>query len=141
MKPSDVLRVQTLLPPAARRHAYIPVTATDLVDSAANTWNGAARNTGTYTFRPGDNGDLWPRNATGVVILLYGAWATANVASIMSARRTAAGANEVQVRSQVDGFGLSVNGICALDSSGYFYVVIANANAAGAIVRVLGYLT
>jgi hypothetical protein len=139
MKPSDILRVQTLVPRPMRHPGYIPVTPTNLVDSVGNTWNGGAIATGTYTFRPADNPGLWPATARALCVLLTGKWAAANDLSIVALRRASGGENELLARAMAANIGCSAQGRIALDSNGYFYAVVANANTTATVLRLLGY--
>lgn len=121
---------------------YVPVTATGLTDSAANSWGGgAARNTGTYTFRPEDNSNIWPSTAVAVEVFLYSQWGSANNTYIVSLRRSSGGTNEAQVRALVASVGYSNNVAIGLDASGYFYAVVEGANTAATTMRILGYYT
>jgi len=119
---------------------YVAVTPTNLVDSAAGTWGGTAKNIGTYTFQPADNSTIWPADAEAVIVLVYAVWAGANNTYLLSLRRASGGANEVQLRAQVADIGAVTQGIVALDASGYFYAVVEGANTTGATIRIVGYI-
>lgn len=141
MNLSKLLKQQTLAARGIKDRAYIPVTPTDLVDSDGNTWASAARNTGTYTFRPSDNSSLWVPTARAVHLSVYAVWAAASVTSSLNVRRTSAAATQIQCRALVADIGSDINGNVSLDTSGYFYVVIVGANTGGCRLRLLGYYT
>jgi hypothetical protein len=119
----------------------VPLTATYLVDTVGNTWSGGGRVVGTYTFRPQDNGGLWPADASAVEIQLSARWTAENTNYRQSARETAGGDNAVQNRTLSTVTPYTTNGICNLDDDGYFYIVIEGADTASSAVRVVGYYT
>lgn len=122
-------------------HAHLVIVSpTNLVDTLGNTWNNFAGITGTtYTFRPADNSNLWPTTATAVILFMYGTWAGMSAANTFQASH-GGGLSEVQIREQVAGVGLAMNGICGL-TSGTFNVSVTTTNLTAGTVRLLGYFS
>jgi hypothetical protein len=119
---------------------YTAVTVTALIDSAANTWNGAARNTGDYTFRPSDNSTIWPATAKAVILQIGARWASANQNYYLSVKRSSGGTAEMVTRSQVASINTNIQGIQCLDGSGYFYATVSGANADAIGMYIVGYI-
>lgn len=122
------------------RGRYYPVTPTNLIDSAATTWSAATPAAGTYTFRPEDNGMLWPSGAQAVVLLVLGSWASASSGSNLVARRTSAGTNEGYFAALVASIQTSAIFTVRLEelTGNFYFVVSGNMNLATA--RILGYI-
>lgn len=116
---------------------FVNVSATDLTDSAGG--GSGPRNTGTYTFRPQDNSNLWPTDAVALMLFFHAVWATASSTSIASLRQTSGGTNGGQVRALVSGVAYSIHAVALLDGNGYFYLNVAGANANNVTLRIIGY--
>jgi hypothetical protein len=121
------------------RYHYFPVTPTDLKDSAGTTWTAASIGTGTYTFRPEDNANIWPARARAVVVAVSGVWSSASASSNLITSRASAGAAEMYVGALVANNGASVQGVQVVDTNGYFYAKVSGATTTGT-VRIVGYI-
>ena len=118
---------------------YVAVTPTNLVDSAGTTWNAASIGVATYTFRPEDNANIWPQRARAVVIACSGIWGAANAGYNLVTARSSAGAAEMYIGAPVANIGISVQGVQAVDTNGYFYARIAGTTAT-VTIRIVGYI-
>ena len=118
---------------------YVAVTPADLTDSLGVAWSVAAINTGTYTFRPQDNANIWPARARAVVILLTGRSGSASQNNYVGSARTSGGTNELAIRAQVANIAADIQGVQAVDTDGYFYVTVGGATFT-ATLRIVGYI-
>lgn len=118
---------------------YFPVTPTRLTDSAGKAWNAAGINTGTYTFRPQDNANIWPVRARAVVLLLAGRTSSASQSNYIEVARTSGGTGEMTIRGQVSDIVAYIQGNVAVDADGYFYVTIGGA-AFTVTLSIVGYI-
>ena len=118
---------------------YFPVTPTYLVDSAGTTWDSAVINTGTYTFRPQDNANIWPARARAVQIFVSGRTSTAAQTNYVNVARTSGGTSEMVVRGQANNITYNTQGVQAVDVDGYFYVTVIGA-AFTMTLSIVGYI-
>lgn len=132
-------QVRMLVGSRKQSSLFVPVTVTNLKDTAGNTWDASARNTGAYTFTAKANADLWPETAKAVILFLYAVWSSANTSYTASCRQTSGSTNVLQIRSQVASIGSGAQGIVPLDK-GQFTAEIAGANTTQAVLRIVGYI-
>jgi hypothetical protein len=113
-------------------YAYVP-----LASSLTNTsWDGDAKNTGTYTLTPANFG--YPATAKAVVVRLAARWASANDGYAFYARNATAGPT-ANCKALVANFYDEAVGTVSCNASGEFVVIVAGANASNVVVEVVGY--
>ena len=118
---------------------YVPVAVTNLTDTAAAVWSGAARAVGTYTFdvNSAANGSV-PAGVKAVAVMGTFQWAAANNNTYATIQYPA-GNYEIVARSMVNNIACDVTGIVQVNTSGQFTVTILNAATTATLLRIVGY--